>query len=106
MYLLAPPFIRLSPEMARSVVVLPAPFLPSSTVISPWRTVKETSRTTLKSPYPVARLVTSSSGACFIVSLIGASCDRDHVVLVLSRDAEVLLLDPFVVFDLRRVTAG
>ena len=41
--LMEPLFARISPEMACSVVVLPAPFAPIKVTISPWFTSKLTS---------------------------------------------------------------
>ena len=45
-----PPRSGMRPEIARSVVVLPAPFEPMSATISPARTSSETPRTAVMSP--------------------------------------------------------
>src|SRR5260370_33045483 len=52
------------PEMARSNVVLPAPFGPSSATASPAPMVSATSRNTTILPYPAERPATSSNGSC------------------------------------------
>jgi hypothetical protein len=46
-----PPLGRTSPAMQLSVVVLPAPFEPSSATIEPRFTSSETSATPTRSPY-------------------------------------------------------
>src|SRR5215208_1486295 len=56
------PFVRTMPEIARSVVVLPAPLAPSSATISPSFTSSETPCSALTGPYRASTLRSSSSG--------------------------------------------
>ena len=57
------PLRRTMPETARSVVVLPAPFAPSSATISPSSTVKETPCSAATCPYLAETSLSSRSGA-------------------------------------------
>src|SRR5712692_5672981 len=62
-----------SPEMARSVVVLPAPFEPTRATASPRRTSRETALTAVMSPYPASRPSILSS-----VDIFFAEVGLDH----------------------------
>lgn len=57
--LVTPDVFSLRPSMISSVVVLPAPFSPSSPNISPRLTSNEMSLTAVKSPYSLMRSLTS-----------------------------------------------
>src|SRR5258708_297021 len=57
-----PARLGISPEIARRVVVLPAPLRPSSTTNCPGSTVRETSRMTSTLPYATRRSINCSRG--------------------------------------------
>src|SRR5580765_3028190 len=57
-----PPVWRTSPDTARNVVVLPAPFAPSNATISPSSTWSDTPCSALIGPYRASTLLSSSSG--------------------------------------------
>src|SRR5438067_12484502 len=52
----------MAPEIARSVVVFPAPLAPRIATISPSSTLRSTSWSTRRWPYPAVRRPSSSSG--------------------------------------------
>src|SRR5271157_5755021 len=67
------PSVRIMPQMARNVVVLPAPLAPSSAVTPPSSTTKSRPCKTLVSPYHACRPDASSSAG--IVGLAQVSTD-------------------------------
>src|SRR5437588_9104898 len=56
------PRAGMSPDAARSSVVLPAPLAPSRATTDPAGTTSETSRSTVVVPYPAVRLHSSNTG--------------------------------------------
>ena len=57
------PFVSTMPHSARSVVVFPAPFAPSSTTISPSLTTKSRPCSTATGPYEALRSLTVRTGS-------------------------------------------
>src|SRR5277367_3921851 len=66
------PSVRIMPQMARRVVVLPAPLAPSSAVTPPSSTTKSRPCKTLVSPYQACRATASSSAGIVGVTEVGA----------------------------------
>src|SRR5262245_32130422 len=67
---IAPDIGRTSPEIARSVVVLPAPFGPSSATTSPLPTWRSRPRTTAAASYPAERSSSSRTGSALIAQCL------------------------------------
>src|SRR5436190_5766012 len=83
------------PMMARSVLVRPAPFLPSSVTTSPSLTWKFTPCSTCDSPYQPCRSFTSRNGAAISVSPFQFDVRAAHVGLDHRRVLRDLLVRPF-----------
>src|ERR1700722_16859389 len=75
------PWVRTIPQMARSVVVLPAPLAPSNAVTPPSSTAKLMPCRTFVSPYPACRPLASSSAGMSLVLLRVAEVGADHLRL-------------------------
>src|SRR5690606_28968000 len=90
---ICPVFLRKSPMMHRSVVVLPAPFLPSSVNTSPSRMEKLTPCSALLSPYQACRSLSSTRGRLLFVigapdiCLDHARIARDGFIVAFGEDA-------------------
>src|SRR4029078_5252697 len=78
------PLVSIIWQIARIVVVLPAPFAPSNTTTSASSTYRSTPRNTWMGPYPASRLATRS-----MVVIVRPSCrlrsqvGLDHALIVL-----------------------
>src|SRR5580658_877896 len=71
------PCVRTIPQMARSVVVLPAPFAPKSAVTPPSSTEKSMPCSTFVSPYAACRPLASSSAGMSVFLLRVAEIGAD-----------------------------
>src|SRR5271165_3054754 len=72
------PWVRTMPQIARNVVVLPAPLAPRSAVTPPSSTEKSMPCNTLVSPYAACRPLASSSAGMSIFLLRVAKIGADH----------------------------
>src|SRR3990172_4564445 len=67
---------RTSPDIARRVVLLPAPLLPIRVTISPGFTSSETPRSAMMPPYPADTSCSESSGAAPFPAVITLTISR------------------------------
>src|SRR5262249_10212172 len=94
---MAPRQARLTPEIVRLIVDLPAPLGPRTVTISPECTAKSTPRRISVSAYPACTPVSERSG-----SGMGVSCGR----ALRRASAQISLDDALVSCDLCRRAAG
>src|ERR1700722_17931720 len=72
------PWVRTMPQIARNVVVLPAPLAPSSAVTPPSSTAKSMPCRTFVSPYAACRPLASSSAGMSVFLLGVAEIGADY----------------------------